>query len=160
MDEQHSGPPDTVLPWLEQQHNMDTQHGREREGGGDRERGREREGGGDREGGGGREGGGKEMVVDTKLPAQNPATHATLESTVDPLCTMEQTRDNGGTSREHALVQEEEKEVGVVAVRVYLAYWTAVGTILAPAIFLALFLMQGTCTCIYSVQSSSVFFSS
>ena len=51
---------------------------------------------------------------------------------------------SAGPSREQALVQEEEKEVGVVAFSVYLAYWAAVGTILAPTVFLALFLMQGT----------------
>ena len=50
------------------------------------------------------------------------------------------------TGGEHALVQEEEKEVGVVAFSVYLAYWRAVGTVLAPAVFLALFLMQGECS--------------
>ena len=51
-----------------------------------------------------------------------------------------------GTSggREVVLVQEEEKEVGVVAAGVYLAYWMAMGVVLAPAIFLSLFLMQGT----------------
>lgn len=54
------------------------------------------------------------------------------------------TDSSAGSSREQALVQEEEKEVGVVAFSVYLAYWAAVGTILAPAVFLALFLMQGT----------------
>ena len=41
------------------------------------------------------------------------------------------------------LVKEEEKEEGVVKFSVYLAYWAAVGILLAPAIFLALFLMQG-----------------
>lgn len=63
-----------------------------------------------------------------------------LDTTLEPL----DTDSSAGPSREQALVQEEEKEVGVVAFSVYLAYWAAVGTILAPAVFLALFLMQGT----------------
>lgn len=51
----------------------------------------------------------------------------------------------GVASEKTVLVQEEEKGKGVVAPRVYLSYWAAVGRVLAPAIFLALFLMQGEC---------------
>ena len=48
-------------------------------------------------------------------------------------------------SADNALVKEEEKEVGVVAFSVYLAYWSAVGMFLAPTILLALLLMQSKC---------------
>ncbi len=44
---------------------------------------------------------------------------------------------------EVTLVKEEKKEVGVVSPSVYHAYWSSVGYILAPSIFLALLLMQG-----------------
>ena len=126
VDRAHSGPPDTVLPWLEQQEQLHTATGtvgggrEEGETSGDRER---RKGEGDSEG-------------------ETP-----LDTTVD-LCGAEprvcpSSDGTGGEGREHALVQEEEKEVGVVALSVYLTYWAAVGSVLAPAIFLALFLMQG-----------------
>lgn len=41
------------------------------------------------------------------------------------------------------LVEEEEKETGVVKLGIYKAYWKAVGSCLAPSVLLALFLMQG-----------------
>lgn len=41
------------------------------------------------------------------------------------------------------LVDDERMEKGVVAGRVYLAYWNAVGKILAPAIVLFVALMTG-----------------
>ncbi len=44
---------------------------------------------------------------------------------------------------EAALTREEEKAVGVVSFSVYRSYWSAVGHVLALAILLALFLMQG-----------------
>lgn len=47
------------------------------------------------------------------------------------------------------LVKEEEKEVGVVALSVYWAYWSAVGLLLAPAILLALLLMQSELYTLY-----------
>ena len=47
------------------------------------------------------------------------------------------------TPADNALVKEEEKEVGVVALSVYKSYWLAVGLILTPMILLSLFLMQG-----------------
>lgn len=156
VDEQHSGPPDTVLPWLDQQHRVDTQSGGERErvdtqSGEERERvdtqnGEEKERvdtqiAEERERGKGRE----KKSVDTPNPQLD---HTTLESTIDPLAITDLSpscdTSGGGASREHALVQEEEKEVGVVAVSVYLAYCAAVGTVLTPAILVALFLMQGT----------------
>lgn len=133
VDEQHSGPPDTVLPWLDQQHRVETQNGEERErvntqSGGEGERGKGRE----------------EKSADTPNPQLDPTT---LESTIDPLATTDLSpscdTSGGGASREHALVQEEEKEVGVVAVSIYLAYCAAVGTVLTPAILVALLLMQG-----------------
>ena len=45
---------------------------------------------------------------------------------------------------EGVLVKEEEKEMGVVSLSVYFSYLSAVGHVLAPAILLSLFLMQGT----------------
>lgn len=50
---------------------------------------------------------------------------------------------NSECNDEGVLVTEEEKEVGVVSISVYKAYYVAVGYIMAPAILLALFLMQG-----------------
>ena len=47
------------------------------------------------------------------------------------------------TPADNALVKEEEKEVGVVALSVYKSYWLAVGFVLTPMILLSLFLMQG-----------------
>lgn len=41
-------------------------------------------------------------------------------------------------------MKEEEKEEGVVRLDVYKSYWIAVGYVLAPTIFISLFLMQGT----------------
>ena len=145
LDEQHCGPPDTVLPWLEQQHIPQT---KQQDGEGDRDV--ECVGGmsGDSEGEGWREG--SECGIKANR-ASSQLVEKDTESTVDPLCTVEQqsSPDSGNgddVSREHALVQEEEREVGVVALKVYIAYWAAVGSILAPAIFIALLLMQGTHT--------------
>ena len=45
-----------------------------------------------------------------------------------------------GASR---LVEEEEKDTGVVKLHVYNAYWKAVGSCLSPLVLLALLLMQG-----------------
>ena len=42
-----------------------------------------------------------------------------------------------------SLVEEEEKETGVVKLGIYQSYWKAVGTCLAPSVLLALFFMQG-----------------
>lgn len=42
-----------------------------------------------------------------------------------------------------SLVEEEEKETGVVKLGIYKAYWKAVGACLAPSVLIALFLMQG-----------------
>ena len=53
----------------------------------------------------------------------------------------------GRASEEPVLVREEEKGTGVVDPHVYFSYWAAVGSVLAPAIFLALFLMQGERWC-------------
>ncbi len=44
------------------------------------------------------------------------------------------------------LVEEEVKDVGVVKLHVYKAYWRAVGNVLAPSVLIALFLMQGKVT--------------
>lgn len=41
------------------------------------------------------------------------------------------------------LVEEEEKETGVVKFGVYRVYWKSVGACLAPSVLVALFLMQG-----------------
>ena len=41
------------------------------------------------------------------------------------------------------LVEEEEKDVGVVKYDVYRSYWRAAGVCLTFSIFLSLFLMQG-----------------
>ena len=143
MDEDHCGPPDRVLPWLDRHlntvHMQQSGGGREkgegkREGDGEDGEGRVGEGGvGGKSGEGRREGGGGDGEKG------GDGSTSALDNTIDPV----QQATSG--DREHALIQEEEKEVGVVAVRVYLAYWAAVGSVLAPAIFLALLLMQGTC---------------
>ena len=44
---------------------------------------------------------------------------------------------------EGGLVKEEEKEVGVVRLHVYAAYWLAIGHCLATSILISLLLMQG-----------------
>ena len=41
------------------------------------------------------------------------------------------------------LVKEEERDEGTVKVHVYMAYWAAIGSCLAPLILLSLFMMQG-----------------
>lgn len=59
---------------------------------------------------------------------------------------MQQTDSNMDSVQlapEAALTREEEKAVGVVSFSVYRSYWSAVGHVLALAILLALFLMQG-----------------
>ena len=63
---------------------------------------------------------------------------------VQPVCPAGSS-PSGSSERTPAevLVKEEEKEVGVVQFSVYRAYWSAVGRLLAPAILLALLLMQG-----------------
>ncbi len=43
------------------------------------------------------------------------------------------------------LVQDEEKDTGVVKLDVYRSYWYAVGACLSPLVLFSLFLMQGTC---------------
>ena len=48
-----------------------------------------------------------------------------------------------------SLMQEEEKDTGVVKLHVYKSYWIAVGRILAPMILVSLFLMQGKYTTVY-----------
>ena len=48
-----------------------------------------------------------------------------------------------GAITESSLVEEEEKETGVVKLEVYKSYWRAVGGCLAPSVLIALFLMQG-----------------
>lgn len=53
-----------------------------------------------------------------------------------------------------SLVQEEEKDRGVVKLQVYRTYWVAVGRCLAPAVLLALFLMQGTCNSFSKEQAA------
>ena len=61
--------------------------------------------------------------------------------------TAEASSGSGGEDddegEEFVLVKEEEKEEGVVAFHVYWSYWMAVGSVLALAIFISLFLMQG-----------------
>ena len=129
MDHAHSGPPDTVLPWLESQQQQQQQQ--------PAPRGAETGGDGGEEGGEG-DGEDERRPLDATLDVCGPEAGVGSVS--------EETGGGGGgggASREHALVQEEEKEVGVVALSVYLAYWAAVGSLLAPAIFVALFLMQG-----------------
>lgn len=46
-------------------------------------------------------------------------------------------------SESGCLVEEEERETGVVKLDVYKVYWKAVGVCLAPSVLMALFLMQG-----------------
>ena len=123
VDQVHSGPPDTVLPWLEQQQQ---QQPRTEDIGGS---------------------GGEEEEEGERSEAREGEDEKPLDVTLD-VCGVGAGRgpgseDSGGGSKEHALVQEEEKEVGVVDLSVYLTYWAAVGSLLAPAIFTALFLMQG-----------------
>ena len=49
--------------------------------------------------------------------------------------------DPGG--EDGGLVQEEERDQGVVKFDVYKSYWVAVGHCLAPAVLISLLLMQG-----------------
>ena len=46
--------------------------------------------------------------------------------------------------QETSLMEEEEKETGVVKLAVYKEYWRAVGMCLSPLVLVSLFLMQGT----------------
>ncbi|XP_072165776.1 ATP-binding cassette sub-family C member 10-like [Diadema setosum] len=62
-------------------------------------------------------------------------------STEDSLAGKEVT---GRTKGGEKLVEEEEKEEGVVKFGVYKAYWNAVGKILAPCVLFSLFLMQAS----------------
>ena len=139
MDQTHSGPPDTVLPWLEQQYTTPPHVGL---GAGREEGGNGEEGGSGEEGEEGENGeeGEDERLLDSTLDVCGPDLTAAPTTTTAP---DEGGAGAGSSCREHALVQEEEKEVGVVALSVYVTYWAAVGSLLAPAIFTALFLMQG-----------------
>ena len=130
VDQVHSGPPGTVLPWLETQQ-QEMAPGAEKVGGSGSGEEEEEEG----------EGGGVGDSEDEK-PLEGTLDVCAPEAGGGPVCEDSGSGTAGG-SKEHALVQEEEKEVGVVALSVYLAYWAAVGSLLAPAIFIALFLMQG-----------------
>ena len=56
----------------------------------------------------------------------------------------EEDMSSPGAITESSLVEEEEKETGVVKLEVYKSYWRAVGGCLAPSVLIALFLMQGT----------------
>lgn len=51
--------------------------------------------------------------------------------------------DEKESTSERGLVEEEEKDVGVVKYDVYRSYWRAAGTCLTVSILLSLFLMQG-----------------
>ena len=55
----------------------------------------------------------------------------------------EEDMSSPGAITESSLVEEEEKETGVVKLEVYKSYWRAVGGCLAPSVLIALFLMQG-----------------
>ena len=62
-------------------------------------------------------------------------------------------QDGNGDAAAGALVDEEEREEGVVKLQVYQAYWRAVGHCLAPAVLVAMLCMQGMytrscCTCL------------
>ena len=71
-------------------------------------------------------------------PSPPPLSQAiSLEVATDTSTTAEERKDDG------VLVKEEEKEEGVVKLDVYKSYWISVGYILAPMIFISLFLMQG-----------------
>ena len=48
------------------------------------------------------------------------------------------------------LVQEEEKDTGIVKLHVYKSYWVAVGHCLATMVLLFIFLMQGSHFCQYT----------
>ena len=57
-----------------------------------------------------------------------------IEATLDPV-----SKDEGGS----VLVEEEQREVDVIKPHVYWSYFTSIGFILAPTIFIFLFLMEG-----------------
>ena len=57
-----------------------------------------------------------------------------IEATLDPA-----SKDEGGS----VLVEEEQREVDVIKPHVYWSYFTSIGFILAPTIFIFLFLMEG-----------------
>ena len=48
-----------------------------------------------------------------------------------------------GEETDGGIMEQEEKEKGVVKLAVYSAYWKAVGSCLSPLVLLSLFLMQG-----------------
>ena len=55
-------------------------------------------------------------------------------------------KEDDGMTREGEsgqLVQEEEKDTGVLKLDVYKAYWVSVGTCLSPLVLFSLLLMQG-----------------
>jgi ATP-binding cassette subfamily C (CFTR/MRP) protein 10 len=60
---------------------------------------------------------------------------ATIEATLDPV-----SKDEGGS----VLVEEEQREVDVIKPHVYWSYFTSIGFILAPTIFIFLFLMEAS----------------
>ena len=60
------------------------------------------------------------------------------------------TADQEQCTGSSSLMQEEEKDTGVVKLHVYKSYWIAVGRILAPMILVSLLLMQGIYNnCVY-----------
>ena len=69
--------------------------------------------------------------------ANNSAEEITEHSTEEVAANIEPCK---GSS---SLMQEEEKDIGVVKLHVYKSYWIAVGTILAPLVLISLLLMQG-----------------
>ena len=54
------------------------------------------------------------------------------------------------------LVQEEEKDEGVVKLDVYKSFWLAVGSCLSPLVLFSLFLMQGNSHIYHTVMSIKV----
>ena len=81
--------------------------------------------------------------LDTTANANNSADD-TAENKVEYV-TADQEQYTGSSS----LMQEEEKDTGVVKLHVYKSYWIAVGRILAPMILVSLLLMQGIYIYIY-----------
>lgn len=86
-------------------------------------------------------------VPETAVAAQS-ATGASLTQHEQPAATSG-TDSRGQAAREGSeakgtLIEEEQRGVGVVPLVVYGVYWRAVGTLLAMAVLIALFLMQAS----------------
>ncbi|XP_060564564.1 ATP-binding cassette sub-family C member 10-like isoform X2 [Ruditapes philippinarum] len=84
-------------------------------------------------------------IVKTGLPSEilNSEELASLR-TAEEQVTESHDLESPMATEDGSLVEEEEKETGVVKLGIYQSYWRAVGTCLAPSVLLALFFMQAS----------------